>query len=203
MKDEFNMLLETIKDKEISKLLNKIFDEKMKKKFFEAPASMSFHHDYIGGLLEHTLQISKLANKVIEVYGNIIINRDILLAGVLLHDIGKVIEYYNDVGNIDKTDEGKLVGHIVIGSEFVDRYSREIQIDYDKVLKIKHIILSHHGQREFGAAVLPQTPEAFLVHMLDNVDAKMRKFNDIFINMDDDSRWSNYERMFNSEIFLG
>ncbi len=202
MNDEFNLLVDSIQDKKIKKLIKLIYDKNMKEKFFKAPAAISYHHNYIGGLLEHTLQIAKLANKVVEVYGNEYIDRDILIAGVLLHDIGKVYEYENDLGNINKTDEGKLVGHIVKGSEIVEKYSSQVEIQEEKKNKIKHIILSHHGEREFGAAVLPKTTEAFLVHMIDNIDAKMKKLSELKKENIEKLDWSNYERMFNTEIYL-
>lgn len=202
MEEEFEMLVDTIKNDNIKKLIIKIFDTNMKNEFFKAPAAVSYHHNYIGGLLEHTLQIAKLANKVVEVYGSKYIDRDILIAGVLLHDIGKVFEYKNELGNINKTDEGKLIGHIVKGSEIVEKYSSNMGISEENKNKIKHIILSHHGQRKFGAAVLPKTIEAFLVHMLDNVDAKMKKLSELKDKNIDKGNWSNYDRMFNTEIFL-
>ena len=203
MKKEFEEILASFKDENIKKLITAIFDDKMKEKFFIAPAAKGFHHNYISGLLEHTLQMCKIGDAVAKLYPDTMINRDILIAGLLLHDIGKVVEYQNDNGTISLTTEGKLIGHIVIGAELVGKKSEELNIDKNIELKLKHIILAHHGEREFGAAVLPMTIEAFLVHMIDNIDAKMRKFMDLKGDAMEGDEWTERQLMFqNVELYL-
>jgi 3'-5' exoribonuclease len=200
---EFDELLLHIKDEETGRLLRALFDDEVRELFFDAPAAKTYHHNYLSGLLEHTLFIARLGQKLLEVYPSGLINADILMGGILVHDIGKIWEYDNQMGSIDVTDQGKLMGHIIIGSEYVGRKAQEEGIDPSAALPLQHIILSHHGMREYGAAVLPMTIEAYLVHLLDNIDAKMKRYSDL-IKEFPDARWTGRQRMFNDvEIFLG
>jgi len=199
---EFDELLLHIKDGETGKLLRAVFDGEVRELFFDAPAAKTYHHNYLSGLLEHTLFIARLGVKLLEVYPPHLINADILIGGILVHDIGKIWEYENQMGSIDVTDQGKLKGHIIIGSEYVGRKAEEAGIDPSVALPLQHIILSHHGTREFGAAVLPMTIEAYLVHLLDNIDAKMKRYSDL-VKEFPEARWTGRQRMFNDvEIFL-
>ncbi|HHH84887.1 MAG TPA: HD domain-containing protein [Firmicutes bacterium] len=199
---EFDEILLHINDEKTGRLLRAVFDEEVRELFFDAPAAKTYHHNYLSGLLEHTLFIARLGRKLLEVYPPYLINTDILMGGILVHDIGKIWEYENQMGSIDVTDEGKLKGHIIIGSEYVGRKAEEEGIDPSAALPLQHIILSHHGTREFGAAVLPMTMEAYLVHMLDNIDAKMKRYSEL-VKEFPDARWTGRQRMFNNvEIFL-
>ena len=139
------------------------------------PAAKSMHHAYIGGLLEHTLSLLKLADRVCPLYPQI--NRDIVLMGLFLHDLGKTRELAYDSA-FSYTDRGELIGHIVEGSimlhDKAQLLMREhgVRLPAGALMVLQHIILSHHGVPEFGAAKIPSTPEAILVSLLDNVDAK-------------------------------
>ncbi len=203
MKKEFDVFMGSIKNTEISALLSAMFSGEIKEQFFTSPAAQGFHHNYVYGLLEHTMQMCKLADKTAAEYPEGTFDRDILMAGILLHDIGKVVEYKNTFGFIERTDEGRLIGHIVIGAEMVHEAAKTITIDPVTVQKITHIILSHHGKPEFGAVMLPRTPEAFLVHMIDNIDAKTRKFMDLRAARSEGVVWTGYEKMFETEVFFG
>ena len=141
----------------------------------QAPAAVSVHHAWIGGLLEHTLQLLRLAEVMLPLYP--VLNRDIVLLGLFLHDLGKTSELAWERG-FSYTAEGNLVGHTVKGvvmlSAMAQKVSRDagVRVPPNALLVLQHIVLSHHGSLEFGAAKVPSTPEAIFVAMLDNLDAK-------------------------------
>lgn len=150
-------------------------DEAMMASFRQAPAAMSLHHAWIGGLLEHTLQLIKLAELMLPRYPQL--NRDLVLMGLFLHDLGKTQELSWDKG-FEYTPDGNLIGHVVRGAIWLQfkaaaaaRQSGE-RLPSDALRVLQHIVLSHHGTPEFGAAKHPSTPEAIFVALLDNLDAK-------------------------------
>jgi 3'-5' exoribonuclease len=197
--DEMFGKLMTFKDsiytKVIRKLIDKVFDEDFLLKFKLAPAATSFHHAYRGGLLEHTLSVVNLCDKFATAYENI--NRDILISGAILHDIGKVIEYNNKT--FKRTDEGKLLGHIAIGITIVDKKAKKIREFPEKILNaIKHLILSHHGELEWGSPVQPATVEAVLLHYADNIDSKIQTF----MEMGQDKKGWQYNKSLRRNVYL-
>ena len=136
-----------------------------------APAAKSRHHVYLGGLLEHTLSIAQLILQVANHYGGL--NRDLLLAGGMLHDIGKVHEL-NYSRSFDYSDAGRLLGHIVLGVEMIsEKISLIPDFPHDLALELKHIVISHHGQYEYGSPKRPKTLEALILSYLDDLDAKV------------------------------
>lgn len=159
------------------KALAKVYteDKALMDAFKMCPAAKSMHHAYLGGLLEHTLTLMHLADRVCPLYPNI--NRDIVLIGLFLHDLGKTRELVYD-RSFAYTDRGELIGHIVDGAIMLHDRAQQVmratgqRLPKHAVLVLQHIILSHHGVPEFGAAKVPMTPEALLVSMLDNLDAK-------------------------------
>jgi 3'-5' exoribonuclease len=150
-------------------------DEYLMCSFKRCPAAKSMHHAYIGGLLEHTLNLMNLADRICPLYPKV--NRDLVLMGLFIHDLGKTRELEFDRA-FSYTDRGELVGHIVDGvlmlRDKVTHLMREkgLRLPPAAVMVLEHIILSHHGVPEFGAAKIPSTPEAILVSLLDNLDAK-------------------------------
>lgn len=150
-------------------------DESMMANFRRAPAAVSVHHAWIGGLLEHTLQLLEIAERTLPLYPRL--DRDIVLAGLFLHDLGKCWELSWDRG-FNYTTDGNLIGHIVRGAIVLQFKAAQVNkatanaLPADAVRVLQHIILSHHGSLEFGAAKLPSTPEAIFVAQLDNLDAK-------------------------------
>lgn len=150
-------------------------DEMLMDQFRRAPAAKALHHARLGGLLEHTLQLVKLANVVCPLYPKI--SRDLVVVGLFLHDLGKTRELSYDRG-FDYTDRGELIGHIVEGAIMLHDKAQQMMASTGTRLPdgaltcLQHIILSHHGEPDFGAAKVPATPEAQLVSMLDNLDAK-------------------------------
>lgn len=170
---ELDGLIASVADAWIRQLLQALFqkDEALRAAFAQAPAAKSMHHAFLGGLLEHTLSVAGLADRACAHYPDL--NRDLVLAGVLLHDVGKTAElaYQRSFGY---TDAGNLVGHIALEAEWISRAAREIPGFPEELrLQLLHIVLSHHGRLEFGSPVLPKTPEALLVHYLDDLDGKL------------------------------
>lgn len=170
---ELDALIGSVGDPWIRRLLTALFveDAELRAAFAKAPAAKSLHHVYLGGLLEHTLSVAGMAERACAHYGDL--NRDLVLAGVLLHDVGKTAElsYLRSFGY---TDLGNLVGHISLENEWILREAGRIPgFPAELRMQIQHIVLSHHGKLEFGSPVLPKTPEALLVHYLDDLDGKL------------------------------
>lgn len=193
--------LGSIKNPFLKALIQKIFsDQEMSEKFMTAPAATDFHHPYIGGLVEHTLACVELAKMVASKYRGI--NIDLLLCGTALHDIGK-IEELSYKRSFYYTDQGKLIGHIVLGANIVNAVIDDIQ-GFPEELKnlIVHIILSHHGEQEWGSPKRPMCFEAIILHHIDNLDAKINGFRH-FVNTynDPESNWTKYSKMFGEFLY--
>jgi 3'-5' exoribonuclease len=156
----------------LQKLLASIVDDpQIAPRLKRAPAAMTMHHAYIGGLLEHTVSLIGLANVVCGHYPEL--DRDLLLAGVVLHDIGKLEELRYARG-IEYSDEGRLLGHIAMGAMLVrEKCNRIDGFPAPLLVMVEHLILSHHGSHEFGSPSLPQFPEAVALHAMDDLDSKM------------------------------
>jgi 3'-5' exoribonuclease len=194
MFNEMMEFIEKVNDKYLKALLNAFFQEEETASLFKrAPAAKGFHHIYLGGLLEHTLSVVHLLDKVADHYPNL--NKDMLIAGGILHDIGKIYEFsYNNI--IDYSDEGRLIGHIVMGVEMINKEIAAID-DFPPqlALELRHIILSHHGEFEFGSPKRPKTLEALVVHYIDDLDAKFNAFQTFIADSASaDSDWTVYNR---------
>jgi 3'-5' exoribonuclease len=200
---EIIALVEKIQTKPLQDLLYAFFkEEKTAELFRRAPAAKGFHHIYLGGLLEHTLSVVRLLTKIAEHYPNL--NRDMLIAGGLLHDIGKIYEFSYDQ-LIEYSDEGRLIGHIVMGVEMIDKKIAALPDFPAKLaLELRHVILSHHGEFEFGSPKRPKTMEALVVHYMDDLDAKLNAF-EAFINdsSNGNSEWTAYNRFFERFLYKG
>ncbi len=172
MRAHLKRLVDSVMDKDLRRLLDAFFsDPEFVTAFSEAPASIQLHSAAVGGLLHHTLNVAELALRACEQHADL--ERDLVLAGALLHDIGKV-QSFKVTSNISQTEEGNLLGHITIGDEELMR--RMSSLDGFPALtasKIRHILLSHHGRKEWGSPVEPMFPEALLVHEADDLDAKL------------------------------
>ncbi len=200
LKEELLKLIKTIKNDNYKNLLNKIFNPRFLERFLKAPAAIHVHHAYIGGLIEHTLEVAKLCDSSCSVYKNL--NRDLVVTGALLHDIGKVEEFLINDG-IEKSDSGEFLGHIFIGAEIVKRVGEEIKMDKIELDKIVHIILSHHGEIEWGSPVTPRTKEAQIVFAMDNLSAKIQQFTEIIQrDTENGANWSEYDRRLERRIWL-
>jgi len=172
-------LLGSIQNRHLGALVQAYLDDdNLMSRFCKAPAAMSFHHAFIGGLLEHTLNAVEVADAVCRFYPGL--NRDLVVAGIFLHDIAKTWELCYDCA-FGYTDGGQLVGHIVKSAIWVDQKAKDAEqvlgepVPQELIDVMQHIILSHHGELSdgFGSARSPSTPEAFAVHMIENMDAKL------------------------------
>lgn len=167
--------------------------------YANAPAARNMHHAYIGGLLEHTLSMARLANHLASHYP--FVNRDLLLTGTLLHDMGKTIEY--DVSkSFSFSEDGRLVGHITRAVVLVEKAAAELgDIPEDELRHLVHLIVSHHGTQEWGSPIVPKTLEAILLHQLDLLDSRVQGFFDHLANDSSEEAWtakSSY--MFGTEL---
>lgn len=172
-----------------------------------APAGVKAHHAYMGGLIEHVVSMSEVADRICVLYPAL--NRDLLLLGVLLHDLGKVRELTWDP-TLAYTDEGQLLGHIniaieILNEKLVNAASRLGKpLDQEIVLRLKHMILSHHGTREFGSPTVPMTPEAIALHHIDNLDARLHEFTRaIEDDLNADSAWTPFNPRNDRKLFKG
>lgn len=175
---EFEVLIDSIQDIYLKQLLTQLFSDGLRETFLKAPAAKKIHHNYFGGLLEHSINVARLCQKICLVYPDL--NKDLLVTGAILHDLGKIEEYKMEVVP-EYTVNGRMLGHIVLGCEMVsEQISRmRTQNGYfpeELEIMLKHMILSHHGSLEFASPVIPLFPEALVLHMMDNLDAKMFVF---------------------------
>ncbi len=167
-----------------------------------APAAKSMHHPYIGGLLEHILSLCRLVDHVTQHYRNI--NKDLLLAGAILHDIGKIYELKFERA-FDYSDEGRLIGHITIGIGMIDKKIENIpDFPNETAMLLKHMILSHHGYLEFGSPKRPKTVEAVILNYLDDMDSKVQSIQALIEKEKEvDSNWTSYHRLYERYIYKG
>ncbi|MBN1678054.1 MAG: HD domain-containing protein [Candidatus Thermoplasmatota archaeon] len=165
-------LVESVRNMDLKRLLDAFFsDAEFLRRFSEAPASIQLHSAAVGGLLHHTLNVADLAMTACELHPEL--DRDLVLAGALLHDIGKV-QSFKVTSNICQTEEGNLLGHITLGDqELVRRMSGLEGFPALLASKMRHVLLAHHGRKEWGSPVDPMFPEALLVHEADDLDAKL------------------------------
>lgn len=198
IKEMLNKLTNQFLKNLIAQFLN---DSKFMEKFRKAPAAKKAHHASIGGLAVHTRNVMNLGIKTCEIFG--FLNHDLLIAGSFLHDIGKIYEYtYNK--KIDHSKEGRMLGHIVIGYEIISEKTKEID-NFPNELKLKllHMIISHHGELEYGSPILPVFPEALVLHFIDNLDSKLEMMRDeIKKNKGTLSDWSEYHPLLERVIYL-
>jgi 3'-5' exoribonuclease len=202
MKTELDTIISSIKDRFLSTLVKNILErQEMKEGFLKAPAAKSIHHNYVGGLLEHTIQLARSVLALFPVYSSMGMNQDLILAGAILHDVGKVNEYSYDKF-IDITPVGRLVGHVYLSTRIVDE--EIVKIDgFPEELKIQiiHLILSHHGQLEFGSPKLPMTKEAIFLHMVDDLDAKLTGFASIIEATPEEELFSAFSHVYNRYLY--
>jgi len=169
LETKFKNYIDSIKNEDIKKLVVYLTD-KFASKFFEWPAAVRNHHNFVNGLLYHTVTMADVADAVCKQYTNL--NRDILLGGILIHDIGKCEELSGPIAT-QFTIQGKLVGHISIAHGEVREACHKLNLDPEISAIMEHMILSHHGKNEFGSPVTPCIKEAFVCAMIDDLDAKM------------------------------
>ncbi len=184
----------------VKKLVEDIFinNKDISENFKSHSAAKTMHHSYMGGLIEHTLSVVQICDFMCGRYKSV--NRDILISTALLHDIGKIFELSNFPDN-DYTDEGQLLGHIIIGMELITETAAKIEkFPQDLLNLLKHSIISHHGEYEFGSPKRPKTIEAFILHCADNMDAKIKMFEEIIEKDNTMGNWVGYQKMLERNI---
>ena len=200
MYDELLAMIQRVQNPYLKELAMKVFveDKEFAKKFKIHSAAKSVHHGYIGGLLEHSVSVAKLCEQYAVLYPQL--NRDLLVTTALFHDIGKAEELSAFPEN-DYTDEGQLVGHIVMGTIKLSKLMDEIQGFPAKLAnEVKHCILSHHGELEFGSPKKPALAEALALSQADNLDAKMETFAEVIEKKQECQEWSGFQRLFDTKI---
>lgn len=199
MYQELTNLIQSIDDTWLKTLLENLFlrDAAFAKCFKNSSAAKTVHHGFVGGLLEHTLSVAKLCEYYCSTYP--LLNRDLLIAAALCHDIGKTKELSAFPQN-DYTDDGQFLGHIIIGVEMIGEKVRDIS-DFPEVLsmQLKHCILAHHGEYEYGSPKKPAIMEAVALNFADNTDAKMQTFTEILENTTE-TGWLGFNRLFDSNL---
>ena len=193
-------MIKTVKNEYLSALLNKLFveDKEFLKSFQEHSAAKTVHHGFIGGLMEHTLSVTKLCDYMANAYP--LLKRDLLITAALLHDVGKTKELSSFPLN-DYTDEGQLLGHIIIGAQMIHDLAKEIP-NFPETLEnqLVHCILAHHGELEYGSPKKPALAEAVALNLADNTDARMETLTEIFAADKGKKEWLGYNRLFESNL---
>ena len=201
MAKELLKLAGSVENPFLKELLLSLFgDRRLMQSFKKAPAAKAMHHAYVGGLLEHTLGVARLADSVSGLYPGL--DRSLLMAGALLHDIGKLKEFSFDSFPFEYSDRGRLVGHMVLGIEMIQEKINGISgFPEDLGDRLKHLILSHHGRYEFGSPSLPMMQEAFALNFLDDLDAKINYLDRLAGQAKGEGyQWTEFQR--NLERFL-
>lgn len=200
-------LCESLQNRHVSAIVQAFLDdEQMMENFRRAPAAQTFHHAYIGGLIEHTTNAMEVADAVVKFYPNL--NRDLVLAGIFLHDLAKTWELKYET-SFGYTDGGQLVGHIVKIAMWIEEKARiaaeELgeEIPRPMIDVLQHIVLSHHGELQFGAAKTPATAEAIAVHVIENMDAKLTMVLQATRDAETigEGNWTEYMKAFNGRMF--
>jgi len=201
MLEDLRTAIAVVRDTHLRSLLHSFFyDEGFIALFKRAPAAKDLHHVYIGGLLEHTIEVTKLCMEAVNHFKNL--NKDLLVTGALLHDIGKVYEFnYERV--IEYSTRGRLLGHIAIGINLLEDRIRGIKGFPEELrMLLEHLVISHHGENEYGSPVVPKTVEALILHSLDNLNAKVNCFQS-FIDREgtEEGRWTGYHKILERHLY--
>jgi 3'-5' exoribonuclease len=204
LEGKLRQLLETVQEPQLRDLLGRFFGERSEiwARFRDAPAAKVYHQAYRHGLLEHTVSVAQAVSAAANFFPGI--DREVAVAGALLHDIGKTIAYNDDPLAIDLTDAGRLQGEIPLGYYTVRREIEEIPgFDPGLAQAVLHIILSHHGSLEHGSPVVPATREAVLVHMIDNLGGRLGSFDRLERQLPAGESWSGFDRALSGSAYFG
>ncbi|REJ86788.1 MAG: HD domain-containing protein [Planctomycetota bacterium] len=197
-----------IEDRHLRTLMESLLvDDDVMAGLTRAPAGIKLHHAFHGGLLEHIVNVLETAVRIVDLYPQL--DPDLLLAGIFLHDLAKVRELSYD-STFSYTDEGQLIGHLVMGIEMINEKLNSVEetvgepFPTESLLRLKHMVLSHHGSYEFGSPRLPMTPEAIALHHLDNLDAKINEFTNL-IESDPNSQssWTAFSPNIQRKLYKG
>jgi 3'-5' exoribonuclease len=200
LREDFSLLTDEIGDRHLAGLFAQLKARKeMVDRYFLMPASVGVHHVSIGGLIEHSVSVAKIGKQTARLVGG---DPDIIVAGSLLHDIGKIEEIGFTGGGFGYTDRGRLLGHIALGIMMLEGLVSSVD-DFPAPLAdvLKHIILSHHGEAEWGSPKKPMCIEALVVHYLDNLDAKVMGVKEHMETAMEDERWSQFHKLYESRFY--
>ncbi len=205
MMGELKQVIEKeIKDQHLQALMGAFFEDgEFARRFSLAPAARTIHHNYVSGLLEHTLEVIYFCRSLADVYKEAI-RLELLLAGAILHDAGKIEEYRQDSLSFEFTDRGKLVGHISIGKEMLDKQLEKLP-DFPAALKLEleHMILTHHGMREWGSPEIPKTIHAYALFHADMLSARLNQFITVKNRHSSESGdWTEFDRFLERSIYV-
>lgn len=202
LKERLDEYISCVEDQYLIQLLDFFFgDPDFMDLFLQAPAAKKIHHAYIQGLAVHTLEVCDFIVTSFAHY-NDKMDKDILFAGVLLHDIGKVKEYQWAL-DIDFTDQGRLLGHIIIADQMITQEASIIEgFPESLLMELRHMILSHHGTHEYGSAVLPNTIEAMALHCADNLSAQVNRFDTIYNDKANGENWTDYDFLLGRMLYI-
>ncbi len=201
--EQYQHFINSLAQPHLLSLLRRIFaDEEFVKAFSDAPGGKKWHHAYLGGLLEHTVNIATICDRLAKIYPQV--DRDLMIAAALLHDIGKV-DSYSRGPSFEYTDAGRLLGHIVIGAQLVAEKIRQFpEFPAELAMRLQHLILSHQGTLENASPVVPMTPEGFLLYYADEIDSKMNAILRISeTGGGEGKRWSEYVNLLGRYLYLG
>ncbi len=204
MFEEIKKIAGRIKNQQLKALVDEFFaDSELMEKFRKAPAAMKLHHNYLGGLLEHTHNMLRVAVAILPLYPDV--QADLVLAAILVHDMGKTEELAYDM-DLSYTDSGQLHGHIVKSFVMITQKAEALAAKGKKIDEtisdtLGHIILSHHGHYEFGSPKLPATAEAFMVNYIDDLDAKMNQVAAEIDNETSDSNWTAWQNSLQTRLY--
>ena len=200
MLDELTNRIEIISNESIKTLLKNIFTGERLEKFMTAPAGKSWHHAYIHGLIEHTLEMIKICDLMCDFHKEI--NRDLLIAGAMLHDFGKTEELIYDTA-FSYSDKGKLIGHIVICAEMIEKEAGKIS-GFPEELKnlLIHLVLSHQGKLEYASPVVPKTVEAIALYQADELSAKVNAYkNALLTEIQSEGKWTRFINLAQTDLY--
>jgi len=200
---ELTALLEGIENPFLAALMQEFFgDREMLRRFAEAPAARSVHHNYIGGLLEHSLEVAAVCRRFALMYPQL--DASLLVCGSLLHDIGKIEEYDAKSLTFELTTRGKLLGHIIMGKDMVDeKVARIAGFPQSLHMELVHMLLSHHGLKEWGSPEIPKTFNAYALFHADLVSARLNQFAEVVKKGKKDGEWTEWDRLLERSVYLG
>jgi 3'-5' exoribonuclease len=199
MENELKIRIQKIKNSKLKMLMDQFFNEKNLLKFTAAPAGKYWHHSYLNGLLEHSLELIRICDLMCDIHPEI--NRDLVICGALMHDYGKTEELSFD-SSFEYTTRGKLIGHIVISAMLINEGCKKIP-DFPNDLRdcLLHIILSHQGKLEFASPVLPKTLEAITLYQADELSAKVNAYKSALSEIKEIGKWTKFLPLASTDLF--
>jgi 3'-5' exoribonuclease len=200
MAREFRGEVNSVRHRGLRALLDQIFDRERFAEFALAPAAQQIHHAYLGGLLEHTLEVARLCHAELALHPEM--DADLLIAGALLHDVGKTREFSTGTG-FEQTDEGGLLGHIAIADALIVQHAARIpELPAELLLRLRHMLLSHHGRHEWQSPQQPKTLEAAALHLADYTSAQLAIFATATQQVERPSNWTPYQRLLDRRLYV-